>query len=383
MKIIMTVSNPFKPDPRVYKEAKSLVKAGHEVYVIAWDREGRYPEEEKIEGFSVIRLGPKAEYGPLMALKLPFFYLKAFRAILKLNPSVIHTHDFDTAFLGFSIKYLKKKRWIYDVHDLYHTFFGIEGSTSFFSRLLSKIVEVIDLLFAKHSDHLIVATQSIGGKHEGLREHYIQRDIAPEKITTIWNVPILEEFFGYKDASKKREKFVIGFIGTVRTISNFIPLFEAVKGLKFPAKILFVGDGKSLNNLKRIVIRDHPELDIEFAGSAAYQEVAKYYKMCNVIYSFYPPRENVRRAIAIKVFEAAVMGVPIIVNADSLMEDFVREYKCGIAIKRLTPCHLKKALEFIESKELKFSPSRIIKKWNWKNEEKKLVRIYEQSLNTH
>ncbi len=40
MKVVMTVSNPFKPDPRVYKEAKSLVKTGHKVIILAWVREG-------------------------------------------------------------------------------------------------------------------------------------------------------------------------------------------------------------------------------------------------------------------------------------------------------------------------------------------------------
>lgn len=40
MNILMTLSNPFTPDPRVYNEAKSLVKAGHEVTVIAWDKNG-------------------------------------------------------------------------------------------------------------------------------------------------------------------------------------------------------------------------------------------------------------------------------------------------------------------------------------------------------
>lgn len=40
MNSLMTLSNPFTHDPRVYNEAKSLVKAGHEVTVIAWDKNG-------------------------------------------------------------------------------------------------------------------------------------------------------------------------------------------------------------------------------------------------------------------------------------------------------------------------------------------------------
>ena len=38
MNILMTLANPFTHDPRVYNEAKSLVKAGHKVTVLAWDK---------------------------------------------------------------------------------------------------------------------------------------------------------------------------------------------------------------------------------------------------------------------------------------------------------------------------------------------------------
>jgi hypothetical protein len=45
-RVVMLLSNAFRPDPRVLKEARSLAGAGYEVTVIAWDREGAYPPEE-------------------------------------------------------------------------------------------------------------------------------------------------------------------------------------------------------------------------------------------------------------------------------------------------------------------------------------------------
>ncbi|WP_324735079.1 glycosyltransferase [Thermococcus sp. SY098] len=380
MRIVMVVTNPFKPDPRVYKEAKSLAKYGHDVYVIAWDREGKYPKEEKVEGFKVIRVGPKAEYGPLMAVKLPLFYLNAFKIILKLKPDAIHTHDFDTAVLGFIFKKLKKTMWVYDVHDLYFTFFSMEGRRN----IIGEIIRKLDLLIAKHPDVLIVATQSIGGKYKGVREYYIKHGIFPEKTITIWNVPDADIFLNYsKLVLKKSKKFTIGFIGGQRTISNFIPLFEAVKDKSHIYKILFVGEGKNTGDLKMLVREKYSELDIEFIGNVDYRLIPNYYKLCDVIFAWYPPRENIERAIAIKVFEAAVMGIPSIVNANTLMEDFVEEYRCGVAIKKLKSDYLKQALDLIRSRKLKFNPAKIAKKWNWKNEERKMVIIYAQSPDTN
>ena len=47
--IRMLLSNAFRPDPRVLKEARSLAEAGYEVTVIAWDREGKYPAAELVK----------------------------------------------------------------------------------------------------------------------------------------------------------------------------------------------------------------------------------------------------------------------------------------------------------------------------------------------
>ena len=375
MKVVMTVSNPFKPDPRVYKEAKSLVKAGHEVYVIAWDREGKYPEEEVVDGIKVIRLGPRATYGSAMVLKLPLFYLNAFNLILKLKPHVIHTHDFDTAVLGFIFKRLKGTKWIYDVHDLYFTFFSMEGKTGFLQKVLRELVRRIDLLFTKHADQIIVATQSIGGTHEGLRECYVKEGIPPEKIMTIWNVPDVEFFERFDRLKlKKSNKFTIGFIGPQRTVSNFIALFEAIKYEPEKYKVLLVGEGKSTKKLKQFVRERYSNLDVEFFGNVDYKLVPNYYLLCDAVFAWYPPRENIKRAIAIKVFESASLGIPVIVNKGSLMEDFVKEYRCGVAVETPSPMELQRALILL--RRMKFRSKMVQKKWNWRNEKRKLQRMY-------
>ena len=54
--IAMLLSNAFRPDPRVLKEAAALAAAGYAVTVIAWDREGKLPPQEQVDGFTVRRV---------------------------------------------------------------------------------------------------------------------------------------------------------------------------------------------------------------------------------------------------------------------------------------------------------------------------------------
>jgi hypothetical protein len=49
----MRRSNPFEPDERVYKEAKSLLENDYSVTLLCWDRELKFPEEEVFEGISI------------------------------------------------------------------------------------------------------------------------------------------------------------------------------------------------------------------------------------------------------------------------------------------------------------------------------------------
>ena len=377
-RIVMIVANQatWSTSVRVMKEAYSLLSLGH-VYIVGWNRDKTLPPRElPEENLEIIRVGPHAKYGFDVFLKLPLFYFSVFKRVLKLAPDVLHTHDFDTALFGFILKTLKGTKWIYDVHDLYFTFFSMEGKKSIFQKLLREIVRRIDLIFAMYADYLIVATQSVGGKHEGLREYYIKEGIPPEKIVTIWNVPEVSFFKNFTKLDlKKSHKFNIGFIGPQRTVSNFIHLFEAVKYEPEKYKILLVGEGKSTRKLREIVKEKYPNLDVEFVGNVDYKLVPNYYLLCDTVFAWYPPRENIRRAIAIKVFESTAFGIPVIVNRDSLMEDFVKEYKCGVAIKTLSSLELRQALASLG--RIRFKPETIRNKWNWKNEERKLWRVYD------
>ncbi|RKY82049.1 glycosyl transferase, partial [candidate division KSB1 bacterium] len=50
MKILMIVANSYRHDSRVSAEAEALACAGHQVTVIDWDRDYRYPEKDSING---------------------------------------------------------------------------------------------------------------------------------------------------------------------------------------------------------------------------------------------------------------------------------------------------------------------------------------------
>ncbi|HIP89501.1 MAG TPA: glycosyl transferase family 1 [Thermococcus paralvinellae] len=376
-KIVMILSNPFKVDPRVYKEAKTLVKNGYDVTILAWDRDGIYPEKEEMEGIHIRRIRVRSKYGSILSFlaSLPIFYLRALFSLLRMEFDIIHTHDFDTALLGAIFKLLRKKKWVYDIHDIYFTRISLLKEKNSYG-LIQSFLHWLEVTFAKWADVVIVVTKSLGGNHEGLKEFYTSFGVPPDKIKVIWNTPMRSIFSCYPQLDlKKSDRLTVGYIGSIRTVSNFIPLFEVAK--KRGYKLLFVGGGKSRKDVEKLA-RNYPEVDVEFIDNVPYELVPNYYKLCDVLYSYFPPIENVRRAINTKVFESAFLGVPPIVSGDSLMEDFVTIYRCGIPLDELTLEKLEMAIE--KAKHLKFSKRPFHEKWVWERQEEKIIETYKEVI---
>ena len=102
----MTLANSFTHDPRVYNEARSLVKVGHSVTVLAWDKKKTHPTIELKDGVNVIRSHNTKfmDLLPYDIFRLHFWWNKGYKDALKLyerNPfDVIHCHDLSSLPIG-------------------------------------------------------------------------------------------------------------------------------------------------------------------------------------------------------------------------------------------------------------------------------------------
>ncbi|WP_240911771.1 glycosyltransferase family 4 protein [Thermococcus sp. M36] len=371
-KVFMLLTNPFKPDPRVYKEAKTLLELGFDVSIVAWDREGKYPSYETVEGINVYRVALKSRYASFVdfLLKLPLFYFRAFKYIVNNREGIyaIHANDFDTAPLAFFLSRLLEAKFIYDVHDLYYTRISLleerEKDTP-----LRKILRRAEILFAKLSDSVITVSKSVGGRHGGIKEFFVRNGVMPDKIYVVWNTPDLRFFPRLK--REKHKGIVVGYIGTIRSISNFVPLFEVARKNR-ALKLLFVGGGASKDKIRELLSTQYPDIRVEFTGDVPYEKVPEYYSLCDVIYSVYPMTANIKMSLAVKMFESIVVGVPVIVNKDTLMEDFVNIYRCGMAVD-IRSSDIEEALENIPKIK---PPMELRDKWKWDRNKKAIEKAY-------
>ena len=87
----MILSNPFRPDPRVDPEAKTLSARGHQVTIVCWDREGILPTQESHEGIRIVRVqSVKAGFGTgwRLAVRISRFWRQAVRLAIEVQPEL-------------------------------------------------------------------------------------------------------------------------------------------------------------------------------------------------------------------------------------------------------------------------------------------------------
>jgi len=163
MKILMILSNPFMVDPRVYKEAESLVDAGHEVTVIVWDRKHEYKPEENVDDVRVVRVynSKVMKLLPNDLLRNPSWWWHAYEKGVELYKNgfdfdVVHCHDLDTLVVGVLLKQKLGVKLVYDAHEVFGYMIAWDVP-----KIVTKIVFNMEKMLISKVDNIVTVTESV------------------------------------------------------------------------------------------------------------------------------------------------------------------------------------------------------------------------------
>ncbi len=328
--VVMLVSNRYDPDERVQKEAEALVSDGHEVTVLAFDREdSQLPDSEMIAGVHVQRLTPrKSTYGGLIGVwrGLRAFHRACHSEIGNIRPDIIHCHDMDTCAVG---KKWKKHgiKFVFDAHDQYWSWMLMPNPRSLLRKIAARILEKREQTYARLADLLITVTEGTGENMTGLAERYRKLGCNP---VVIWNAPRETP-----DPLPSLPKCpTIGYIGNVREPQMFdwlIAAFAEIPPEKRP-KLKVAGSGRAKDVVHEKLLRASEEIGFELELSDRYSasEQAELFDQTSIQWAVYPlDRGNMAQGMPVKLLETIARGRPVITNADSLMGEHVSANQWG------------------------------------------------------
>jgi glycosyltransferase involved in cell wall biosynthesis len=369
--IAMLLSNAFRPDPRVYKEALSLVQAGYNVNVICWDRNNEYPQKEIIQGINIIRLKIQSKYsaGSQQIFYLPLFLVNAIHYLEQIKPDIVHCHDLDTTIAGAWYSKLHKIPWIFDAHECYPEQIGPQVN-----RLIYIFLKWLERLMANKANQVI----TIGN---ALASHF---QLSDSKISIVGNYPDLDTFnTSIEGITRQRlgipiNAYVVSYIGGFTLARAILPFIYGAEIFK-AVTILLAGDGPQAEKIKEI-ISGHK--NIIYLGWVPQEHVPTYINLSDVIYYGLNQKDgNSQYSSPNALFNAMAAGKPILTTAVGEIAHIVKVEKCGFVISDATPECIAQGLKGLSDISIRQSLGENAKKaayykYNWSTAKNNLLQIY-------
>ena len=283
-------------------------RKGHEVYIFAPRVEDYVDQEKNVFRYRSINLTSKVKY----PLPIPLSF-RAKKIITEFNPDIIHIHH---PFLLSSVAIMYGKKLgipkILTVHTQYEHYAHYVAPIPI--RLTQEAIKIIVPNFAYKTDCITTPSESM---KELLRGYGIKN-----RIEVIPNAIHLISFKEKEDDELKRIEikkkyhlkeddkiiFFVGRVASEKSIDKIIKSLAIIKKRSIgKEKLLIVGNGPVMDELKQLARTLEVEEDVIFAGSVSYEEIKHYYKMAYVFTT-----ASTTETFGIVTIEALASGVPVL-----------------------------------------------------------------------
>ena len=377
--IVMLLSNPFRPDPRVLKEARGLVQRGYRVTILCWDRLCEYSEAEELESqLEVLRIRRiQSGYGIGLGQisKLVRFWRVILTHLHHLDPDMVHCHDFDTLPVG--VYWCKRNNvpLVYDAHEYYADLVkprlrGVIG------KWIYDFITFSERWCAQRADAIITVDESLAKIYRSLNNkvHVIGHfppSILCENPAEVFSGPVLTLLY-------------IGRISQDRGSILYVDILRALLKDRIPARLVIAGvftptqeEGLFWERASGI------EGNINFINWVHYDNILGVMRTGDVGLSILQPSPRYIAAVPVKLLEYMAVGLPVLASKFPAVQAIVEPANCGCLID---PTNSKEALSVIKDwwqhpeipRELgKNGTMAIRNKYNWDDLMDKLDQLYQ------
>ncbi len=349
-------------DVRIFhKEAKTLVKAGYDVTLIA-----QHDKNEAVDGIRIIPLPkPKNRFERITRTACALFGLA-----LRQKADVYHFHDPELIPAGIVLRLLGNKV-IYDVHeDVPQQILCKEwiGST-WIKKCVASIVHIIEQIGVAVFTRVVAATPDIANKFN------------PSKTVLVRNLPIINLIENAKLLETRKQKPVIIYTGGLSRIRGIKEIIKAMEFIGDKAELWLLGKWEN-----KEFERKCEELKgwqyTKYLGLLPLSKVYRYTKAADVGISILYPTENYVTSLPIKAFEYMACRLPIVVSNFPYWRRIFE--KCALFANPNDPKDIADKILYLldnsdKAKQLGDRGRQLIEeKYTWENESKKLLKVYEE-----
>lgn len=379
--IVMLLSNAFRPDPRVIKEANSLAGAGYSVTIICWDRLGEMLIEESLpSGVRILRIqSVRTVYGAGLKqiLYTPRFWSAAIQKALPLKPDLVHCHDLDTLYAGVRIKKHLGCKLLFDAHEDYPTQMSLY-LPGFFLPLLNTyerwLLTQVDAAVAASSvfvDKLRTEGFSPAVYLPNVQDLAIFEDVTQDRLLR------LRQELGLEPGA-----YVVSYIGGFTLNRLLLPLIEAMRSLP-TVTLLLAGEGHQRQAVEEAI---HGLPNVRYLGWLPANQVPLYTCLSDVIYyCLKPDYPGAKFNAPNTLSNAMAAGRPVIANNIGDLGRIVRKTDCGVLLDVVSPQTIAEAIMKLSDPSVRRNlgeagRAAAVREFNWQVVEQGLLELYASLL---
>ncbi|MEX0621767.1 MAG: glycosyltransferase family 4 protein [Candidatus Woykebacteria bacterium] len=384
MKVCMVLNNPFTNDSRVLREAQTLVDKGFKITIYATKKSG-LPSSEVTKGVTVKRSVDRYD------VRLRFWkFFTQIRPVIKTlveeKADIYHAHDLDTLQIAYYAAKQTNAKLVYDSHELYtERYFkkGLPIYSHLKSSLYKAMLRFIESAIAPKVDWVITVNDSIATELKNrykLNKVTVVMNCQPKSVVDSRGEGKLRDLLQLRQETK-----IILYQGYMTSIRGLDKLVESVKYVKGDLVLVLMGEGQVKKELEERVktgnlkdkVRFLPLVDpkkvLEFISDADLG-VIPYQNICLNNYYSTPN----------KLFDYIASGIAVVASDFPQLRKIVVDNKIGLVFDETNPKDIAAKINEIISDEkklweMKENARGIFKtKYNWENEEKKLLAAYKK-----
>jgi len=404
----MLVKNTFTHDARVWREAQTLQMAGHQVQVVALAAPNLPVNETTSEGIQITRVsrGPGASLRGVsdptnsagksskqqnllkrsvvrivkLAAKTPISKyvqsgidqrMKA--VVIEFKPEVIHAHDLETLELACALKNELKIPLVYDSHE-------IASERNHHSPAQKNRAGIKEAKFIPNADVVIMVS-------DGCAE-FTSAKYGIALPTVIMNTPDFDPTKTQVRDLRKELNIPTGNIvlvhqGSLQKNRGVEQSIDAIRDIPNITYVI-IGYGQHRPFLEEYVVSSGLSEKVKFFGPVPANQLIEWTATADIgICTIVGKTKSYLYAMPNKLFEYTMAGLPVIASNYPDMGKFVTENKMGITCDPESAESISAAINTLVSdpqlREKFAEGARIARtKFNWANEQKKLLKIYSQ-----